>query len=398
MRSFLTFYLLNLRHFSLLFRHLFLFFAQMLEAVNTIHEERIVHTDLKPANFLFVKGDLKLIDFGIAKAISDDTTNIHRENQVGTLNYISPEALIDTSSHRGTTPFGKKNMDMKMGRSSDIWSMGCILYQMIYGRTPFADLGLVHKLQAIVSDECQISYPTVPATYQSALDVVKLCLQRDPKLRPGIIGEGGLLAHRFLKPEHESPSTDGFLLTSSNKQCMTNATLVESMRYCLSSENSRSDKNAEQFHKLISAVLSTGQQMERQQIDGGHGFRATVADSIVEQLRKCLQKTENHNGNVRFDANCAVQHAKSVQGRAALLLPKKSPSRPIRNNDFAGQLKKKKSALNKAPVLQEQKKKAASKSNSLQAALQQGFASRFATAGLQDDQTLQENWTLSDEY
>ena len=78
----------------------------MLEAVDTIHEERIVHTDLKPANFLFVKGILKLIDFGIAKAISDDTTNIHRENQVGTLNYISPEALIDTSG--GAKSFGKK--------------------------------------------------------------------------------------------------------------------------------------------------------------------------------------------------------------------------------------------------------------------------------------------------
>lgn len=44
---------------------------------------------------MFVKGTLKLIDFGIAKAIQSDTTNIMRENQIGTINYISPEALID---------------------------------------------------------------------------------------------------------------------------------------------------------------------------------------------------------------------------------------------------------------------------------------------------------------
>ena len=62
-------------------------------AVEAIHNERIVHADLKPANFLFVDGALKLIDFGIAKPISDDTTNIYRESQVGTLNYMSPEAL-----------------------------------------------------------------------------------------------------------------------------------------------------------------------------------------------------------------------------------------------------------------------------------------------------------------
>lgn len=70
---------------------------QMLSAVHCIHEERIIHGDLKPANFLFVRGTLKLIDFGIAKAIqSDDTTNIYRENQIGTLNYMSPEAILSS--------------------------------------------------------------------------------------------------------------------------------------------------------------------------------------------------------------------------------------------------------------------------------------------------------------
>ena len=58
----------------------------MLEAVNTIHKERIVHSDLKPANFLMVSGTLKLIDFGIAKGIEgNDTTNIVRDNQVRAL-------------------------------------------------------------------------------------------------------------------------------------------------------------------------------------------------------------------------------------------------------------------------------------------------------------------------
>ena len=83
---------------------------QMLGAVHCIHEARIVHGDLKPANFLFVKGALKLIDFGIAKAIqSDDTTNIYRESQIGTLNYMSPEAICDTGTGNG-------GLRMKIGR------------------------------------------------------------------------------------------------------------------------------------------------------------------------------------------------------------------------------------------------------------------------------------------
>ena len=55
---------------------------QMLDAVHTIHEEKIIHSDLKPANFVIVQGQLKLIDFGIAKAIQSDTTNIVRESGV----------------------------------------------------------------------------------------------------------------------------------------------------------------------------------------------------------------------------------------------------------------------------------------------------------------------------
>jgi serine/threonine-protein kinase TTK/MPS1 len=66
----------------------------ILQAVHTIHEERIVHSDLKPANFLVVEGQLKLIDFGIAKAISSDTTSIAREAQVCARSVItSPDQL-----------------------------------------------------------------------------------------------------------------------------------------------------------------------------------------------------------------------------------------------------------------------------------------------------------------
>lgn len=54
----------------------------MVRAVQSVHDAKIVHCDLKPANFIVVQGTLKLIDFGISKAIMNDTTNIVRENQV----------------------------------------------------------------------------------------------------------------------------------------------------------------------------------------------------------------------------------------------------------------------------------------------------------------------------
>ena len=175
-----------------------LLWSQMLAAVNTIHCARIVHSDLKPANFVFVGSVLKLIDFGIAKAISADTTNIVRDSQVGTVNYMSPEAI--SAGGVGLTASRSGSGTIKLGRASDIWSLGCILYQIVYGRTPFAELSLIHKLQAICDPSHKLIFPQLDPPNADLLNVMQACLQRDPLKRPTISGVGGLLEHPFLCP------------------------------------------------------------------------------------------------------------------------------------------------------------------------------------------------------
>lgn len=190
---------------------------EMVKCINAIHEMDVVHLDLKPANFVFVSGVLKLIDFGISNSIKGHTVNVYREYQMGTPNYMAPETLLDCAeSDNGSSVW-------KVGKPADIWSLGCILYQLTYGLTPYASYTGTKKILAITNPSINISYPVNAVNLRKKssngkkedsevaerkeeenikvcpylVDMIRKCLIRDPTKR--ITGKE-LLNNVFINP------------------------------------------------------------------------------------------------------------------------------------------------------------------------------------------------------
>lgn len=150
--------------------------ARILDSLSYLHQQDVVHCDLKAANILTTKtGNVKLTDFGVSLNMRAMDTS--RNKVAGSPNWMAPEVI----ELKGITPF------------ADIWSLGCTAIELVTGRPPFAELD---NSLAVMYQVVEGTMPMPTGLSDEFDDFLRQCFRKTPTERPSAIQ---LADHPWIK-------------------------------------------------------------------------------------------------------------------------------------------------------------------------------------------------------
>ena len=172
---------------------------QIAKALEAAHEQGIIHRDLKPANIkLRPDGVVKVLDFGLAKALEPTGAMAPDQSQSPTITtpaMTQPGMVLGTVAYMSPEQARGKPVDKR----TDVWAFGCVLFEMLAGRSAFSRETTSDTIAAILGDEPD--WRSLPDDVSTAVSqVLRRCLEKDRTRRLRDIGDGRLDLEDALTP------------------------------------------------------------------------------------------------------------------------------------------------------------------------------------------------------
>ena len=296
------------------------YFIQVINAVYYLHSNNIIHRDIKPENILI--GDdnkLKLCDFGWAKELTLE----NRSTFCGTMEYMAPEIV------------GSENYDY----SVDIWSLGILLYEMLFGHSPFNGKDTNNIILNIKSHELNYD-DTNKKISNSCKDLIQKLLNMNPQKRLKI---KDILEHPFIKKHSKKFLSNKQLTNSINEDKIENQ-LNKKLNDTNNSSNKKEDVNlngkklirSNTINKMFpnsseqkfSLKLFSSKELLNKNIKGKestnkiqkiHAHKSNKQLAILAKFRYSLnvqlEKAKKSIGNINFQSskNCTFEDIRDSQ-------------------------------------------------------------------------------------
>jgi pimeloyl-ACP methyl ester carboxylesterase len=160
--------------------------AEIAEALDRAHRAGIVHRDLKPANIMLSKSGAKLMDFGLAREgrlvgrlAPSGFANAASQSPTMMTPLTTEGAIVGTSHYMSPEQLDGHEADVR----SDLWALGCVLYEMVTGRRTYDGATSASLISAIMKDEPRSLADLAPLAPASIERVIRACLHKDPEQR-----------------------------------------------------------------------------------------------------------------------------------------------------------------------------------------------------------------------